>query len=737
MNETETTETNDAPHDRENPAAAAPVAPPTLPGCLRAALYVSVIGCTLLAIVEFAIARQFFRADILGESWPLRLDFAVAGRIIVSYLLVFTPILLVFGGLYGLFAHKRAKAAPEPFLLALLCLLVAVVIVPADLKLAHFDTLVAAIPAYVMVLYIGAMAYIVARWLRKKWTPPVFSRFVRNSAIACAALATIAAVAFWRSPFANPDAFRARAPSAAAPSRQSTDARPNVLWIVLDTAKADRFSLYGYDKPTSPFLEEFAKQAIVFDRMISNGIWTIPTHASMFTGRPIREHGMGKGAPGIAPEFKTVAEHLTEAGYATAIFTNNPLISDHTTLARGFEERFTVFTFMRSIRFSFDQWFEDLGILPPLPWFDQDFGAALTNDRLAQWLTRLSAKSNPQPTFVFINYMEAHLPFRAPRRYREMFMAPETVRRSFELREAAYGDMEEWLHNDAIINGYDDMPQLDRDALSGQYDAGVRYLDDRIRELIGLFEAAGRLDNTLVIITSDHGEYLDTHEMWSHHFLTYQDVIHLPLIIREPGRTTGLRTPHVAQLTDLFPTVLRAALGPDAPRIAPRNQDLLEVVRWQDASQALDAAAGAPAGRGTPEDTPLAQTQSRTENPPRYAIAEHYGAGKKYDDMLLAKTEPKYRHRAARQLAVVDDRYKYIWSSDGTRELYDLTNDPTEQHNLAQELPAEVRRLQQELDRWKRAVPEFDVKSLLREGEWSDPVMRQLEALGYVGGDDD
>lgn len=684
---------------------------PGIARCMLAAASASIIGATLLGLLEYTVARVFFRHGLDGEPWPTGLEPAAAGMLIVSYVLLLLPILLAAGGVYAFLMRRRPSAVPEPWLLALVGLPVAAVVVPADLQLAHYDTLLALIPAVGLVLYVAAMVWVLGRIAVRRLGSRRVLRVYYVAAVLCGLVGIVCGVAFYCSPLWNPAYYDAGGlgwqPAAAGEDRADTQATrpPDVLWIVLDTARADRMSLYGYTKPTTPFLQRLAGETRVYDRAISNGMWTVPSHASMFTGRPVREHGMSLGARALLPRFRTVAELLDEHGYQTVLLTNNPLLTTRTMLARGFVDRFTVFTYMRSLRFSLERWVENLGMIPPLPWLDRDYGAALTNHLAAGWLR----EHRERPVFMFVNYMEAHLPYRSPRRYRAQFLSDEAVRRSYALRRRVHGEIENWLHEHAIIEGYDDMPQLDRDTLCGQYDAGLRYLDDRIAELLDLFAAAGRLDNTLVIITGDHGEYLDTHNMWSHHFLTYQDVVHVPLIIRPPGGGRGRRIERVAQLTDLYTTVLRATLGAAAVTPTPRAIDLL----------AADA-----------------DTASAAGSAPRYAVAECYGPGKKLEDQLLALRDRAFRHRACKQLAVVGPRFKYVESSDGQLELFDLTADPGELHNLATTSPESMRPLAAYLARWKRAVPKFDVRAAQPGGQWSPDVLKQLGALGYVGGDD-
>jgi arylsulfatase A-like enzyme len=679
---------------REHAQAAPGVepSPPSFGSCIRAALAAALLGSTLLGICEHAAGSLLFPAG--NESWPGDVVLAATGRIIITYLLFWIPILAVSSVLYWLFARRRRGAAPAPFFLGLFVALATLVVLPADLRLLQQFRMILVVPGILGGLALAVGIYALARTLHRRLGPPRF-RWCFRAATGAAALVTIGTgLLFARSPLRDPGTYRVRenAPPSATPQR------PSILWIVLDTARADRLGVYGCEASTTPFLDEWARQCLVFDRAVADGMWTAPAHASMFTGVPVRQHGVGGPTLWLEDSFRTAADALRENGYATALFSNNPLVGPDTNLSKGFDTQLIVWHFHRMARFSLEYLCQKWGLTPPLPWLDLDNGAALTNFLIPRWLDRHTG----QPVFVFVNYMETHLPYRAPRRYRERFLSDAGVHRSYDLRRSVYGELEQWLTFDAVIDGYDDMPPFDRDVVKRQYDAAVRYLDDRVAELLGIFRRRGLLDGALVVITSDHGEYLDTHGMWSHHFLVHEDLIHVPLLIRAPGWTGGRRIASPVQLTDLYPTVLRAALGPRAAEPPPLTRDLAKFAAQADQQ--------------------------------RVAISETFGAARPIAERLLAKPDWTFKHRATPQIAAADARLKYIRSRDGTRELYDLATDPGELNNLADARWQDVRRFDNYIEWWLRQVPEYQAQP--RDAEPDRETLKLLKALGYVQDDD-
>ena len=665
---------------------------PTLGWTLFAALGSAVIGGVSCGLAEWLAASVLLPLPAASGDWPWSLRGAALGRIIVTHLALGMPLLVVMGVLYWAVHRRRAHAAPGPFFLTTYVFLVLLTVVPAGLELAVRRTLHYAIPLYV----VGAVALVGIYWGGRRLRSGLGTRRFRRVFTAGTLIALGGAMyfggLFWRSPLRSPAGYRI--PYGETSSRRFD--RRHVLWIVLDTVRADLMSVYGYGQDTTPFLAEWAGQSLVFDRAIANGMWTLPSHASMFTGLPMRSHGAGDQIFWLEDQFETAAEAFRDQGYATGLFTNNSLVAPITNLNQGFDSICAVREFQKHTRFALGYLFEKRGITPPVSWLDYDSGAALTGQAVGRWLDAHAAQS----VFVFVNYMEAHLPYRVPRRWREMFMTPEQVRRSYELRRRVHGDLESYLNVEVLVEGDEDLTASDREVIRLQYLATLRYLDDRVRELIEDFRRRGMLDDTLVVITADHGEYLDTHGMWSHHCLTYQDLIHVPLIIHEPRATTGRRIAEVVQLSDLYPTVLRAALGPDAARTTPYARDLLD------------------------------ETTARME---RVAISECAGMEPKMIERMDVKNDVLARHRAAGQTAAVGSRYKLMLSMDGRRELFDLQEDPGELRDMIKDRAAMAGELDRLVGRWRLMTPRFvpTPRAEDSQGLLSD----SLRLLGYVEAD--
>lgn len=221
-----------------------------------------------------------------------------------------------------------------------------------------------------------------------------------------------------------------------------------MLWIVWDTVRADRLSLYGHPKPTSPFLEEWSKSARVWERCVSVSCWTVPAHASMFTGRLPSEHGASNRHPRLQEGLTTLPEILQSHGFQTYLFSGNPHIGSDHNFQQGFDVeehpwdpqyRMQAFQLLQSKIDPEDQSSE----LPELfqqrenlAWAIRASGT-LANQGVLQWL---DARDPTRPFFAFLNYMEAHRPLLPPRDYRRRFMSEEQVTRSYAV-DRSYDSM--------------------------------------------------------------------------------------------------------------------------------------------------------------------------------------------------------------------------------------------------------------------------------------------------------
>lgn len=400
--------------------------------------------------------------------------------------------------------------------------------------------------------------------------------------------------------------------------------QPNVLLIILDATRADRLSLYGHSRPTSPRLDELAAEGVTYDNCFATASWTLPSLSSIFTGKYVRDHGVSSQNLSLAPRHKTMAEMLQKKGYRTAGFSCNAWVGEFSALNRGFET------------------FED--VWKGLNSSSSDAGAEETNELVLDWIDFETAG---KPFFVFINYFEPHFPYRPPVPFDQKFLPPGASQR--EVAEIRSWESPRELG--VILNapGYQ-LSESQIRLIEAQYDGEIAYLDSKVGELVDGLRERKILDNTLVLILADHGEHLGDHGMLDHKMSLYDPLIRVPLIARLPGRfPAGERVRSMVQTIDILPTVLDAC-GIDAPV-------------------------------GTAASLPTADDPRPSD---RTVFAE-FAQPSLFIEVIEQKL-PGVDHSAFdRSLTVArTSRHKFIWASDGRHELYDIVEDPNEQVNLIQ-----------------------------------------------------
>lgn len=317
--------------------------------------------------------------------------------------------------------------------------------------------------------------------------------------------------------------------AAATASHLRDDApRPNVLLLVMDTTRADRCSFMGYERPTTPRLDEFAKDAVTFRNAWSAANWTGPAHASLFTGIGPDLHGfLSAQRPFLDAERPTMAESLAAAGYATGCFSNNPLVSPGFGLTRGFE--------------TIDPLYERV---LPMPW------ARVAHEEGAAWAE--AAHAAGKPFFLFINDVEPHQPYEPPAAESAAF-----VRGHPSPRQMAEARAFESTRSLAHSLGVDEQDAGMLDLLSDLYDAEVRSLDREIGTLLDRLRDSGLLDTTIVVIVGDHGEMLGENGLLDHGSGLHRAVLHVPLLVRFPGAfDAGRVVRDVVRIEDVAPTIL-------------------------------------------------------------------------------------------------------------------------------------------------------------------------------------
>ena len=440
-----------------------------------------------------------------------------------------------------------------------------------------------------------------------------------------------------------------------------------MLWIVWDTARADHMSLYGYERPTTPFLDEWAKGARVFDDCLSAAGYTLPSHASMFTGLLPSEHCAHNGTGRLDSSFTTIAELLKQAGYRTYLYSANPHISETGNFNQGFdraEHPWSPPFVERAIALVRDKLVpedrsSELG---------RQFDAAGRHEgHLSTWnikaagklaqdatLAWLRSTDDKRPYFAFLNYMEAHRPYIPPRRLRERVMSEDEVARSYTVDRS-------WLSLWEYTFGLREYSDEELALTRATYDATLLELDELLRDLLSALEREGFLENTVVVLTSDHGEHLGEQHMLDHQYSLYQPVLRVPLVVRYPERFPAGHESRPVVNFDLFPTLLELARV-EPPHGASRAVSLLH---------------------------PLAARARLAEEP---ASSE---AGLATVKARHPEWDPSPWQRGLR--AWVEGPHKLIRGSDGRRELYDLATDPLERHDVASERAGELAPLESAL----------------------------------------
>ncbi len=332
---------------------------------------------------------------------------------------------------------------------------------------------------------------------------------------------------------------------------------PNVLLIVLDTVRSLDLSLYGYPRPTTPGLARWAASATVFSRAYSTSPWTLPSHASMFTGRLPHELSVSWTAP-LDATYPTLAEALAARGYRTGGFIANTLYCGRDFgLARGFQhyEDFPVTFGEVVISSSIGRVVTGSRALRQLSGARDVLGrkpAPMVDVPVERWI--LADRS--RPFFAFVNFLDAHQPYLPPDAEDAAFATVPVTRRH------AY----RYLVHEASIEHPESLSVAEMAREREAYDAAIAYLDRRVDQLLGSLDRAGVLGHTLVIITSDHGEQFGEHGLFAHGNSVYSQTLWVPLLVRLPGPVPAGRvvtTP--VSLRDLPATVLElTGIGGDA-----------------------------------------------------------------------------------------------------------------------------------------------------------------------------
>ncbi|MBK9925997.1 MAG: sulfatase-like hydrolase/transferase [Anaerolineales bacterium] len=414
---------------------------------------------------------------------------------------------------------------------------------------------------------------------------------------------------------------------------QAKASAPNVLVIVVDTLRADHLSLQGYTRTTDPNLTRLASEGVLFENAYSTSSWTLTSHASLFTGRWPYEH-KADGGRTLDNTYPTIAEALSARGYRTGAFNGNfETVTKRWGFARGFAHFEDYYQTVPQLTVSsvygrFLEYYVLHKVLNMEFKIDRLWAPTINRSAL-NWI----GQDSERPFFVFINYFDVHAPYISPDR--GMFS---------DLKNPGGLVNTDWTTADIYNPKTPEQIQGEIDA----YDGGIYYTDQQIQNLLDELKKRGVLENTIVMVTSDHGEMFGEHGLWEHHNSLYKPVIHVPLIIWQPKSIPqGVRIP-VAVSNASIPATLLDMLGYTDQKEFP-GASLAEL--WTDPT----AAAQWP--------DPIAEmAESSWVNPNHLSIK---------GDMT----------------SVISTDWQYIEHEFNGVELYNLNEDPDQEHNLAEQNP--------------------------------------------------
>ncbi len=492
---------------------------------------------------------------------------------------------------------------------------------------------------------------------------------LRFAAIGCTLLLILFSYALGR-PGPN------RVEAAATPLAQS--GRPNILLIVMDTVHADHLTAYGYERDTTPNLRELARDSMLYSNAISASDITLTSHASLFTGMYPSWHGAycdpQNAAYGraISNRYPTVAELLHTAGYQTSGVAANLYLRADFGLERGFD-RFRIprpvpllaaensFMLRGALR-------RGLSLVVDTAQFDRLY--ALGEDINSQLFADLAEFSKPSaPAFLFVNYMDAHFPYVPPSPYDSRYPGRRPGMTQDDLES----------EQKVLVSGNGTVPAYQSHCVS-QYDGGIAYVDHQIGEVVTWLKHHGAYDNTMIVVTSDHGEAFGERHRVGHANSPYQNLLHVALIVKYPHAAQRGAESRPVSLSDVAPTILEAA-GIAAP--------------------------------------PTMQGRSLRVAADREIFSETFPCP-------VAHSPDCPNGCTAR--AIFAWPYKFITTSNGRRELFDLSGDATERRNLYIQQPERAAQMARRLSQWMQSMPQQS-----RETHTLSPEdLRRLKSLGYV-----
>lgn len=482
----------------------------------------------------------------------------------------------------------------------------------------------------------------------------------------------------------------------ARPTKEPASETPQlILLLSLDTLRADHLGLYGYERSTSPVLDNLAREGVIFEDASSPTPWTLPAHASMLTGLYPLSHGVTSMYTGLPKRISTLTDLLAKQGYDTAAVVNSDWLQKDT--------------------FRLTQSFNKYLLVQPVT--SRTAPSTWVTDQAIEWLEEMGSDR----LFLFVHYYDIHSDYSSLPEFEELFVSPYEGRArgtTWQLQRAGLSE----AHLKACSKDFDEtrwnyerealctfggdyenhiidhttekieFDERDLQHMAELYDAGIRQLDTELGRLFAYLEEAGVLEKTLLVVVSDHGESLGEHGEVDHYLTVYQEVLHVPMIIRGPGIPRNRRISTPVSLVDVVPTILRIARAP-----LPDSMDGIDL-------------------------SPLWRGESTRDFDDRSIYGE--AAGGVNWSVAAPGLYPEYR-------SIRRASHKLVYNSEGEiYKLFNLSKDPGELHDISAQEPERFSELKREMKQRYRGFSAKPTKETRVQLDQEN--IDRLRQLGYI-----
>jgi len=463
------------------------------------------------------------------------------------------------------------------------------------------------------------------------------------------------------------------------PAPAERSARPSIALFVIDTLRADAVSAYGAPAGVTPNVDALAREGLLYERAYAPAPWTVPSHATLFTGLDPEQHGTGLYGQMVLPdELETLAERLGAVGYRTASFSENSLIDEAFGMHQGFEHART-----RSVgRDTKDEWLRR-------PGFELE-------RVVREWRDGVGGDD---PLFVFVNLYDAHAPY--TRRDENTFVPNGLDILDEDLRQPGAAPGAAIAHSAGMCDRLPEPAAIE--VLRGLYLGDVAAADAKLGAVRRLLESLGR--DWITIVTSDHGEHFGEHRLLGHEYSVREPVLRIPLVVHGVAPRAAVRIPQPVGLADV-PVSILAWAGVELPaglagRPLPVEPD--------------------ESGRGRPMLASFTDSPLRPPAPgwrQQDALLDAKRSGCREQDRVFGHT-----------VSLLRFPWKLVSFEHHPSQLYDLSWDPRERSDLSAQNPERLAELERELASWKSGsrLAEPD-----RPAQLDSETHRALQALGYA-----